>query len=212
MIISHSKQICFWKIPRTGSTTVELLLRLLAGLDFSQDVIAKGYFFPAGYNFGMMPDSPSGVPGERRTHITPQEAIDNNVMTLAQYNSYQNFVMIRDPVEKFISAYQFGMPGRTFDPAGIITDTIIPNPQSHFGLWKKQVEWLTLGNITALPFSDYQNSLTTVVTAFGGTMPTDIPNVSRRHLRFEEIVRQIATPAHRASIRAHYSEDEALNF
>ena len=211
MIISHSKKLCFWKIPRTGSTTIELLFRLFADLDFNQDIIAKGHFFPQSYNFDMMPDSPTGVAGERRTHITPQEAIDNNVLTLAQYNSYQNFIMVRDPVLKFVSAYNFATRHRDFDAARLIADTVIP-AESHQGLFKKQVEWLTLGNITMLPFSDYVNSLTTVMTAFGATMPTDIPSITRRHPHVEEEIAARATPADETAIRAYYSEDNALNF
>lgn len=211
MIISHSKQICFWKIPRTGSTTIELLLRLFADLDFSQDIIAKGHFFPQSYNFGMMPDSPAGTAGDRRTHITPQEAIDNNVLTQSQYDSYQNFVMVRDPVLKFVSSYNFSTKHRTFDVPTLISDNVTNSPP-HASMWKKQVEWLTLGNITVLPFSDYVNSMTTVMTAFGATMPTDIPNITRRNPLAEGVVAARATPADGAAIRAYYSEDEALNY
>jgi hypothetical protein len=209
MIISHSKQVNFWKIPRTGSSNIEMLLRLLSGLDLSQDVLADTHFFPASANFDAMPDHANGTPGRRRAHITPQTAIDNGFLTLAQYNSYQNFCMVRDPVDRFISSYHLAIPRYDFDPQEIIDTLIVPNADQ--AVWRPQSAWLTLGNITTLPFSDYVNSLGTILAAFGATVPDQLPNVSRAHIRYETFIKQIATGPQRQAIETYYAADMGLS-
>jgi hypothetical protein len=209
MIISHSKGVTFWKIPRTGSSTIELLIRLLAGLDLTQDVVGETHFYPSSVNFDTMPDHADGTPGTRRAHITPQTAIDNGFITLAQFNRYRNYCMVRDPVEKFISMYHVVMMKELFDPAQIITDHIIPSPNS--AVFRKQTDWLTLSNMYALPFSGYVNSVNTILTAFGAPIPDQLPRVTRNHMKYELFVRSIATVGDRTAIETYYASDMALN-
>jgi len=211
MIISHSKQVNFWKIPRTGSTTVELLLRLLADLDYSQDVVCAGHFFPLQHHNippTLLP-SISGQPPFTRTHATPTEAIAEGVLTQAQYDSYQNFIMVRDPTARMVSAHALGFYSADWNVPDIIRDRVTPN--THFSMFKPQTDWLTEGNINIMPFSDYNNSIATIMAAFGAPMPEDIPNITRRHPAWENHTTSIATPADRAAINAFYAGDAALN-
>ena len=212
MIISHSKQVNFWKIPRTGSTTVELLLRLMAGLDYSQDVVAAGHFFPAqAHNTPPgVPPSINGAPPSARTHLTPTEAIQFGVLTQAQYDSYDNYIMVRDPTERMISAHAVGFYSADWDVPAIIRDRVTGNTQ--FSLFRPQSEWLTEGNMNIMPFSDYQTSDETILTAFGSPIPVDMPNITRRHPAWENHTRSIATPRDRADIEAFYAADAALNY
>lgn len=217
MIISHSKQVNFWKIPRTGSTTVELLLRLMAGLDWTQDVCASGHFFPDKSNNipPTVPPAINGNPGTTRTHLTPTEAISFGVLTQAQYDSYQNFVIVRDPLEKLISAHSLGFHRVQFEGNvdRIIANRVVGN--THFSVFKPQVEWLTEGNITVLPFSDYENSLATIMAAFGAPMPHDTPNITRRHPHYEAFTRSLTTASDRTAIGAPgspYEADEQLSY
>lgn len=212
MIISHSKQMAFWKIPRTGSTTVELLLRLSAGLDYGQDVVASGHFFPDQHHNipPTVPPAINGNPGYTRTHLTPTEAIAFGVLTQAQYDSYQNFCIVRDPLEKLISAHSLGMSRKTFNVTALWNSDIKNNLQ--FSVFKPQVEWLTEGNMTTLPFSDYVNSITTILNAFGAPIPVDIPSITRRHPHWDQLTRARSTPADRIAIETHYAADSQLNF
>ena len=214
MIISHSKQVNFWKIPRTGSTTVELLIRLLADLDYAQDVTAEGTFFP-GQSNNVPPSVPpaiNGPPGPTRTHLTPTEAIQFGVLTQQQYDTYQNFCMVRDPVARLLSAHTLGfhritLRGRMND---FLADHV--NGRQNFSVFKPQVEWLAEGNITALPFSDLRNSIATILTAFGAPMPHDLPSITRRHPRHDDATRATLLPADEAAVRAFWPDDEALNY
>lgn len=211
MIISHSKQKTFWKIPRTGSSNVEMVLRLTAGLDVAQDVIAETHFFPSAYNFDTMPPRPDGLPGRRRAHITPQTAIDQGFITLAQYNTYENFCIVRDPVDKFISLHSLAFPKRQFNTniQNIFDELVIPNPTD--AIFRPQTAWLTLGNMTTLPFSDYANSVNTILTAFGAPIPDTLPQVRRMNESVENFNRAIATSADRAVIETYYADDMGLN-
>ena len=210
MIISHSKGVAFWKIPRTGSSTVEMLLRLTAGLDTGQDVMAETHFFPTAYNFDTMPDRHDGAPGRRRAHITPQTAIDRGFITQSQYDAYDNFCMIRDPVAKFISLYALAFPRRAFVPTDIWADIRGRDPGS--ALFRSQSEYLTLGNITPLPFSSYEQSVHTILTAFGAPIPDAIPKITRTNHTLENHRVVIVTPQERAAIESFYPDDLALNF
>jgi hypothetical protein len=215
MIICHSRQVNFWKIPRTGSTTVEALIRILGVLDYSQDVTAEGTFFPGRSNNvpPTVPPSINGSPGPTRTHLTPTEAIQYGVLTQQQYDTYQNFCMVRNPVERLLSAHTLGfndvlLRGRMND---FIADHVNGNMQ--FSVFKKQVEWLAEGNITALPFSDYETSVRTILAAFGvDPLPGEIPSITRRHPRHDLATRQSLLPADEDAVRLWWPEDEALNY
>lgn len=211
MIISHSKGVCFWKIPRTGSSNVEMILRLTAGLDYAQDVVARTNFYDVSHNFSTMPDSADGVPGDRRAHITPQTAIDNGFLTLAQYNAYQHYCIVRDPVDRFISTIHLAhaSAASAFNVGELIAFMQQHMDQAHY---RPQSEYLTLGNINALPFSDYVNSVGTILTAFGAPIPAGgLPRISRSHWRYEEFVRQLPDAAQEAQIRAFWSADSGLS-
>ena len=209
MIISHSKRVTFWKIPRTGSTNVEMILRLIAQLDTRQDVIAETHFFPASFNFSM-PDGANGTPGARRAHITPQTAIDNGLITQAQYDAYDNYCMIRDPVDKFVSLHALAFPKVEFIPAQIWADIRDLDPDG--AIFRPQSEYLALGNMNALPFSDYENSVRTIIAAFGAIQPDALPWVTRENPSVTTRHKAIASPQAIAEIRGFYPDDVGLNF
>jgi hypothetical protein len=188
-----------------------MILRLTAGLDYSQDVVARTNFYDHSHNFSTMPDTADGVPGDRRAHITPQTAIDNGFLTLAQYNAYDHYCIVRDPVDRFISTIHLALPGQA---EGFNVGDLVQFMQQHMSEahYRPQVEWLTLGNINALPFSDYENSVNTILTAFGAPIPAGgLPRVSRSHWRFLDIVKQIPDQAQRGLIRAFWSADSGLS-
>jgi len=211
MIISHKKQRCFWKIPRTGSTNIEVILRLTAGLDLSQDVVAETtHFFQASANLDSVPASPAGAPGTHRSHMTPQTALDLGLLTPAMLNAYQHFCIVRDPIDRFISMYHLALPNYEWDVTKIIAENIAPTPG--YATWRRQSDYLTVGNITTLPFSDYVNSANTIFAAFGAPIPDQLPNISRSHWRFEDVTKQQATAANIQEISAYYADDMLLNF
>lgn len=222
MIISHSKQVCFWKIPRTGSTSIEVVLRLAGGLDYAQDLIMEGHFFPNQHHNipPSVPPALSGQPGHTRTHLTPTQAIALGCITQAQYNAYDHYCMVRDPVDRLVSAHALGFASVTWNTEEILRDRVqgtdpgSGRPFMEYALFRPQVDWLAEGNITALPFSDYENSARAIFTAFGMAQPVDVPTITRRHPLWEQEGRRLvnATPGDRQRIEAVYTGDAALNF
>ena len=64
-------------------------------LDLTQDVVTTCQWFPAAHNVS---EQVSG-------HVLPQEAIDLGVLTQEQYDEYQHFTIVRNPIDRWISAY-----------------------------------------------------------------------------------------------------------
>jgi hypothetical protein len=191
------------------------MVRILGVLDYAQDITAEGTFFPGKSNNvpPAVPPSINGSPGPTRTHLTPTEAIQFGLLSQAQYDSYQNFAIVRDPVERLISAHTLGFATETL--RGRMNDFIADrvNGNHEFAVFKPQVRWLDEGNITALPFSDYENSLLTILAAFGiDPPPGEIPSITRRHPHHEQFTRTTLLPADEAAVRAWWADDEALNY
>lgn len=207
MIISHRRKAAFWKIPRTGSTTIEMILRLTAPLDLKQDVIAESHFFPESANMENVTPMASGQPGERRAHMTPETAIAEGLLTRDQYDSYANFCIVRDPLDRLLSLHHLAFPQEKFDVNQLIGSRLRPN--RNLAMYRAQADYLTLGNMMALPHEDFRASVDTICRAFGAPIPKQLPRVTRRHLRHDEFMRGVATDADRAAIDSFYAEDLA---
>lgn len=210
MIISHRNKVCFWNIPRTGGSNIEMVVRLSDRLDLSRDVIAETHFYPMSVNLGTMPSTASGVPGTHRTYITPQTAVDNALLSQYQYDLYTHYCIVRDPVERFISSYHLALRKHEFNITKIVAEQIVAHPE--IARWRKQVDYLSLGNVVALPYSDYVNSANTIFAAFQCKIPDQMPRVTRSHVTYDTFVRETVDPAQRQEIEAHYHEDMLLDF
>ena len=168
MIISHSKKFCYWKIARTGSNTAELCIRMSDVLDLEQDLVTSCHFFPASHN---VQENMSG-------HTTPDEAITLGYITPKQYETYDHYTIVREPLERWISAYAYKCrmhvrekitPLEYFIKAGADFVT------------RRQSDYITKNTIM-FPFSDYENSIREIVTRIGGTL-YDVPKIEHKTRR-----------------------------
>lgn len=208
MIISHRHKVCFWKIPRTGSNTVEMLIRLLARLPERMDVIAGSNFYRSSQNMDGVPDAPP-IPGARRSHMTPETAIALGLLTQQQYDTYQNFCIIRDPLDRLISTHALVFPQDKFDANQLIGSRLRPNAAG--AMYRAQTEYTKLGNMTALPFSQFGKSCRAILRAFKAKPPNKLPRITHRRAGWEKFVKGIATPADEAALRAFYKDDYTLH-
>ncbi len=177
MIISHSKKFCYWKIARTGSNTAELCVRMSGALDLSQDVVTSCHFFPASHNF------PNDI--THSGHTTPVRAIEIGALTREQYDEYDHYTIIRNPLERWVSAY-------TFHCKEHIQEKITPadffaNCKSKQVMIRQGV-YLELGNVQTFPFSDYEQSVKKMIALMGGVVLDDIPRV--HHMTREKWTRR----------------------
>ena len=169
MIISHSKQFCYWKIARTGSNTAELCIRMSGVLDLSQDVVTSCHFFPAEHN---VPPSESHQSG----HTLPTQAVAIGALTQEQYDTYDHYTIVRNPLDRWISAYAFRC--RMHLTEELTTDQFLTN-HSDDHVTAKQSDYLTLGRVQTFPFSDYEQSIRTIIAAIGGRLD-DVPKIEHK--------------------------------
>jgi hypothetical protein len=128
MIISHRLKFAFFRIPKTGSTTAELLLRL-SGAFNEQDIMTSVMGLPATSippsvkerldgrvrkaleEMGFRQDSDVFERQVRNSlatfliHATPKDAIKFGLITREQLRDYRCFAYLRDPLERHLSAF-----------------------------------------------------------------------------------------------------------
>lgn len=205
MIISHSKQFCYWKIPRTGSNTAELCIRMSGVLDLSQDIVMSCHFFPGEHN---VPKTNPYVTG----HLLPSSAITFGMLTQEQYDRYTHYTIVRNPIDRWISAYSFKCRKH-------IMQKISPSEYYENGreelVCRRQSDYLALGGVRTFPFSDFENSITTIVRLIGGRLD-DVPkleHLSRKRVLFwaREAVEK-KDPELKDKILAWYADDLQLEY
>ena len=202
MIISHSRKFCYWKIARTGSNTAEFCIRVSGVLDRSCDVISGGAYFT----------NVSNLDQRVNPHILPQDALEQGLLTREQYDEYDHYTIVRNPLDRWVSAY--GWKHR-FSARPVIEpwdffarshkDDLLITPQSRY---------LKLGRVQAFPFSDYENSLRTIIAKIGGRVE-DVPNLSRKAR--ETVLRKVrnavdSDPELRRGLLEFYADDLKLPF
>lgn len=171
MIISHSKRFCYWKIARTGSSSAELCIRMSGALDLTQDIVLGSHFFPNEHNVPFTKEYKNG-------HILPRDAIRLGILTQEQYDQYDHYTIVRNPIHRFASSYawKFRVVGRA-----------LRTPEEFFeshdkpGSWLlvRQSEYLELGGVQTFPFSDYETSIRTILSLVGGKVE-DVPNLATK--------------------------------
>ena len=166
MIISHSKKFCYWKIARTGSNTAELCIRMSNVLDLEEDLVTSCHFFPASHNVELE---------EMSGHNTPDEAIALGYITPEQYDRYDHYTIVREPLQRWISAYAYKCRMH-------IDERITPLEYSiNAGddiVTRRQSDYITNDTIV-FPFSDYENSIREIITRIGGTL-YDVPKIEHK--------------------------------
>lgn len=97
MIVYHSKKTVFWRNPKTGSTSMEAALRVLVPLTSIDVATPLPVINLPGINFRNDLDPREG-------HLVPFS--ENDPLTDEQREEYDHYCFIRNPIERFISAYR----------------------------------------------------------------------------------------------------------
>jgi hypothetical protein len=169
-------------------------------LDLDVDLVTRCHFFPVEHN----------VQEYEKGHTTPSEALVLGYLTQAQYDEYDHYTIVRDPTERFVSAYGYRTGLDEFQTT---------TPEEFFEankldlVMRKQVDYLVQGGVTTYPFSDYENSIRTIVSALGGTLH-DVPHIEhktkpkwRGEARTAIKIRDLAGP-----LEAYYAADYDLDY
>ncbi len=203
MIIDHEKEFCFFRIPKTGSTTAECVLRLTEA--FGPDAImseTKILQFPA-QNLDVDHPLPQ--------HITPKEAIDFGLITLEQLRRYKSFAFIRDPFDRAVSSYchkngRFAFPDDFRKQVEAFTFWGI--------LGVRQSDYLEMaGELVLIPlsFARFDANMHKLIALVGGHQFKQIPrlNVSASRRDFGE-TRDFIDPVSEGILREHYGADFSI--
>src|SRR5690606_21027612 len=121
MIISLRSRFAFFRVPRTGSTTAELLLRLSGAFNESDMMTAFAQFGLPSRNldtdsvrsfrrwpFESVSDQRKGVVEQARLgHMTPSEAVKCGLIQPGELDSMNCYAFVRNPVDRYLSAFQY---------------------------------------------------------------------------------------------------------
>lgn len=219
MIISHRLKFAYFRVPKTGSTTMEFLLRLADRLD--QDDIMSAAMrggFPAVNAPDFLLDKrlgrvqPGDLPG-LTMHLTPAQAVIDGYITQAQLEEYTVFVCCREPMDRYFSAFKHmyrRMPIRDQFVADI-------EAANDYGiLTKPTVDYAYSNGVLVadlLDFDDYQLELKRMLAVVGADI---FPVIPRMNLVVGPLMNDTPTqadywtPALRATILTKFAADKTL--
>lgn len=161
MIISHRLKFAFFRIPKTGSTTTEIILRMTGLFDENDFASHLQRFRIPPIN---LPEFNPDMPPKDRPrdgHATPTDAIADGLITKAQLIEYDSYATLRDPLARSISvfAHAMGQPG-LLAPEGF---KILTAEHRDFGILERpQTEYFLIDGdqvLTPLDFSDFVGSI-----------------------------------------------------
>lgn len=233
MVIDHTKRFAFFRVPKTGSSTVEFVLRLCGGLD-EENLIAtpaQGRIPPRNipselHNRQFLSDRWQGrtmIPDERVTptestplappqlmHMTPAEAVENGLITLKQLRSYTCCAFVRDPLDRFISGLLFLMGRHATPELGM--EMLEEGQGTGLGLMSRPqrdyffVDGERVG--TPLDFRNFDRGVRHLVDMLGGYQFPYIPNLNRTPRRIPKNEKEGFFSAEQWDrIRAKFDED-----
>jgi len=218
MIISHKDKFAFFRVPKTGSSTAAMCLRMCGVFD--DTLIASGTHITELPPLNM-PDFVYEKLAEARTlntrakhqaqiigqHWTPMQAINMGFMTMDQMREYNVYAFIREPKQRAISAFNFAN-----GCGGAAAQMRVHVRKHHF--WGiagvSQCTYFKVDGeqvVEPLDFGDYDNELHRMVDVLGGNRFSEIPKVNRTVKAGDEKMNDyLDSHAHKV-LEAHYAED-----
>jgi hypothetical protein len=141
-------------------------------------------------------------------HSSPDEAIEMGILTAEQYDEYDHYTLIRDPADRFFSAYSLNR-GQSQTPL----DFYETSPRAN--VLRPQADYFTRGRVQALPFSDYENSVMTIMQILGVTL-SGLPHVKHRVMNTGKRRARMAyddpSTGLKEKIQEEFADDFLLNF
>lgn len=221
MIISHRLQFAFFRVPKTGSTTMEFLLRQSDVFD-QNDVmtgVMVGDFPPFNtpdYDAIVQTEGNIRINQSKQSlhmHLTPEEAISEGYITQAQLEQYSVFACVRNPVDRYVSAFRHS--NRKFpDPSMFI---VAVNANATFGiLTRPTVEYVYSNGVRVcdvLDFDNFQTELRRMLATVGADIFPLIPSLNVRRGPFmnaNPTNESYWTPDLKTTMRENNTEDVAL--
>lgn len=194
MIISHRHKFAFFRIPKTGTTTAQVMLRMCGAFDDTDTMTPSnvGQLDPVNIPYGRDIDPIVSMDGLRSfNHVTPAVAIEYEMITLEQLREYDCYSFVRDPYKRHLSAICH-LLGRHVTPKQVhrLLDNTLEGHEMHpkvargIGLvGKPQVDYFFVDGeqvVEPLNFSNYQSELRRMIKRVGGIDFPLIPKFNAR--------------------------------
>ena len=190
MIISHKDKFAFFRVPKTGSSTAAVCLRMCGVFD--DTLIASGTHITElpplnmpefvyekiaeAQRGGIKLKHQAWITGQ---HWTPMQAINMGFMTMEQMREYNVYAFLREPKNRAISSFNFHN-GQGGDPAYMRVNVKAHQFWGIAGV--SQCNYFKVDGeqvVEPLDFGDYDNELRRVIDSMGGHSFTEIPKVNR---------------------------------
>lgn len=180
MIISHAKRFVFFRIPKTGSTTAQVMLRMSSAFNLETDLLTptEQWLLP-GYNVPMLKDGSNRV----GNHMTPERLVAEGLLTVEQLHEYDCYAFCRDTHSRFVSAYIHDKGPNSPQPSTFlkkIEEGLVPEIVTGI-LGRKQVDYFFYEGeqvVQPVDFGDYESSLRYLVAMAGGHHFDEIPKIN----------------------------------
>lgn len=179
MIISHSKKFMFFRVPKTGSTTAQVMLRMSSAFDLEQDILSctEQWLLPH-VNVPMV-----SAGNRMNPHITPDRLVEEGIVTPEQLREYDCYAFLRDTHSRFVSAYTHDKGPDTTQPSTFLKHVENGNKRSIIKgiLGRPQRDYFFLGDeqvVTPLDFHTYEDSLRYLIAMAGGNHFDEIPKLN----------------------------------
>lgn len=213
MIISHKHKFAFFRSPKTGSVTTNILLRM-EGEFGPDDVLSKALRMGFDHQ-NLGPTYEAQVDTEwDLIHATATDAVALGLITLAQLEEYACFATIRDPYDRWLSTMAHtGVAPNTFEME-TATNHYSKDLSSKLGdlktLAKSQASYFSTGFVEPLDFRNLDAEIRRIVPLVGGRAPRKLPVLNAKRDRRVGADHFVWTPELKAKVGTMFPEDVAL--
>lgn len=213
MIISHRHQFAYFRVPKTASTGIEMMLRICGGIDSRDICTPLPYFGLPGFN---IPPAINYDPTDDRfvltTHGTPEDAVGWGLMTVAQLQTYRMFAFVREPLDRYVSAMAHAFGPHLFEDQAI---EHVKAGKSLKLLGRPTTKYFMNDGAPipteALDFDNIQTELHKMIQVIGGFAFPVIPKVNTSRGRDPDVpMMDYYDTETEQTIRTRYTEDIAL--
>jgi hypothetical protein len=173
MYISHEHKCAFFRVPKTGSTTMMFMLCLTEPNE--TDVITPQRLY--GWD-GQNIHADARI-NPTLHHMTPQDALENGYLTDEQIADYDLYCTLRDPFDRYISALCHADKMMDYRKMDDYVSRVPEWPRAM--LSRRQSEYFYVDGVqvaTPLDFRKYKEETQRIVQRFGGPLFPVIPRLN----------------------------------
>jgi len=205
MLISHRMKFAFFRVPKSGSTTMEFMLRMTDAFD-KDDIVTGmqvgGFKQINTPDFGALIDKGllgrggvvdgHFVPADHM-HLDPSQAIEAEYITQAQLEEYTVFTCVRHPLKRYLSAFRHA--NRKIPDPGMFQTSI--HKGAKFGLLTKPThDYLYCNGVQVADPLDFEHYLPEIQRMLACVSDFTFPVIPKMNARHGPLMNDAPTDEH----------------